>query len=67
MSLRAKKLALSRDTSGTLDQLLHPCTGYDQEGRASLRVDGLLVENGNQAEESSADHCPLERGKEGIP
>ena len=45
----------------------YACTGYDQEGRASLRVDGLLVENRNQAEESSSDHCPLERGKEGIP
>ena len=32
-----------------------------------LDVDGLLVENRNQAEESSGDHCPLERGKEGIP
>ena len=67
MSLRAKKFALSRDTSATLGQLLHPLHWHDQEGRASLRVDGLLVENGNQAEESSADHCPLERGKEGIP
>ena len=49
MSLRAKKFALSRDTSGTPDQLLHPLHWHDQEGRASLRVDGLLVENRNQA------------------
>jgi hypothetical protein len=30
-------------------------------------IDGLLVENGNQAEKSNTDHCRQHGGKEGVP
>jgi hypothetical protein len=54
---------------GVVTLVGHSCAGMKSPriGAGSLRVDGLLVENRNQAEKSSADQECQQSGKGELP